>query len=194
MNAIVGLWLGPTFVFLLTRRGDTGQYLPGLFADDPGRVGWLLLGYSVVFASGVLAWSVLLDRIPRKTVLYVSLAAMLAVCAGLFLFNHSQSWLPVSRWAVLSVTAAFVMVESGFTPAALALLADVVGPQAGRGSAMGIYSALLGVGALAGSVLAGLLGTSFAVDGLIFGTMGLALVALVAVKSISVDVRGAVHG
>jgi hypothetical protein len=37
------------------------------------------------------------------------------------------------------------MVESGFTPAALAFLAGVVGAQAGRGAAMGIYSMMLGI-------------------------------------------------
>ena len=33
------------------------------------------------------------------------------------------------------------MVESGFTPAALSLLASAVGAHTGRGAAMGIYSA-----------------------------------------------------
>jgi MFS family permease len=74
------------------------------------------------------------------------------------------------------------MIESGFTPAALALLADVVGTQTGRGAAMGVYSVLLSVGALVGSLLAGVLGARFAVDGLIHGTVAMAIIALIAVQ------------
>ena len=54
-----------------------------------------------------------------------------------------------------AVIAVLIMIESGFTPAALSLLAGAVGPGVGRGAAMGIYSFLLSVGALIGSVLAG---------------------------------------
>ena len=70
------------------------------------------------------------------------------------------------------------MIESGFTPAALSLLAGAVGPGVGRGAAMGIYSFLLSVGALIGSVLAGVTGRWLAIDGLIYATLGLAIVAL----------------
>ena len=35
MNAIIGLWLGPTLYFLLTNRSDGSQMLSGLLADDP---------------------------------------------------------------------------------------------------------------------------------------------------------------
>ncbi len=182
MNAIVGLWLGPTFVFLLTRRELGSQYLAGLFADDPQTVGWVLLGYSIVFATGITAWSFVLHRISRRQVLYVSLTAMLAVCVGLYTFNHSQSWLPATRWVLLALIAIAVMIESGFTPAALALLADVVEGQSGRGSAMGIYSALLGIGALVGSLIAGVLGARFSVDGLIYGTFVLAWVAMITIR------------
>jgi len=36
------------------------------------------------------------------------------------------------------MTALCIMIESGFTPAALSLLAGAIGAQAGRGAAMGI--------------------------------------------------------
>ena len=184
MNAIVGLWLGPTFVFLLTRRDSHDQYLAGLFAAEPTAVGWAFLGYSIVFAIGVTTWSFVLHRMTRKNALYIALIAMLAVCVGFYALNHSQSWASAGRWTLLFGLALLVMVESGFTPAALALLADVVGGQPGRGSAMGIYSALLGVGALAGSLFAGVLGSRFAVDGLIFGTFALAIVAMITIRQI----------
>jgi MFS-type transporter involved in bile tolerance (Atg22 family) len=74
------------------------------------------------------------------------------------------------------------MVESGFTPAALALLAGVIGAQSGRGAAMGIYSVLLSVGAILGSLIAAVLGKRFAVDGLIYGTLAMAVIALLFVQ------------
>ena len=178
MNAIIGLWLGPTLFFLLTNRSASSQMLSGLMADKPEGLGWLLFGYSLVFAIGVVAWSRVLPRIELRSALRVSLLAMLAASVALLLLNHSNHQPVQFRWVLTAVIALFVMVESGFTPAALSLLAAAVGPRIGRGSAMGIYSFLLGVGALVGSVLAGIAGRWLAIDGLIYVTLGLACVAL----------------
>src|SRR5581483_10553007 len=82
MNAIVGLWLGPTLTFLLTLKDKRGQYLTGIFADEPDRIGLVFLGYSAVFATGVTAWSFLMARFTRQRVLRIALVAMLFVCAG----------------------------------------------------------------------------------------------------------------
>jgi MFS family permease len=86
------------------------------------------------------------------------------------------------HWVIGGLTALCIMVESGFTPAALALLAGAVGAQAGRGAAMGIYSVLLSLGAIGGSLLAAVLGSRFAVDGLIYGTLAMAVLALSLVR------------
>ena len=177
VNTIVGLWLGPTLAFLLTDRGSAGggQVLPGMFAENPGQVGWVMFGYALVFGAGVTGWSVILPRMNVVRALWISLIAMFGACVGLYLLNHSA---PAVRLPIMAATAGCVMIESGFTPAALALLAGAVGSQAGRGAAMGIYSLLLSVGAIAGSLLAGWLGQMFAIDGLTFGTVAMALVAL----------------
>jgi len=79
------------------------------------------------------------------------------------------------------------MVESGFTPAALSLLAGAIGAQAGRGAAMGIYSVLLSIGAIVGSLLAAAFGQTFAADGLIYSTFAMAIVALFFVRWIKLD-------
>jgi MFS family permease len=178
VNSIVGLWLGPTVTFLMTEKSNGGQFIAGVFADRPDRVGWLLLGYALVFGAGVTIWSVVLPRMPIKRALRISLVAMLWVCVGLLAFNHSGTLPVVLRWLIGVATALCIMVESGFTPAALALLAGVVGAQAGRGAAMGIYSMLVGVGAIGGSLLAATLGQWLAVDGLIYGTLAMATIAL----------------
>ncbi|WP_080685300.1 MFS transporter [Pandoraea pnomenusa] len=179
VNAIIGLWLGPTLSFLMASKPHSGQFLAGIFAEQPQRMGWLLLGYALVFGTGVSLWSVVLPRVPLQRVLRIALVAMLCVCAGLLMLNHSGAWSPDLQWAIGMVTAVGIMVESGFTPAALALLTGIVGAQAGQGAAMGIYSMLLGIGAIGGSLLAAGLGRWLAVDGLILGTLAMALVALV---------------
>jgi MFS family permease len=112
--------------------------------------------------------------------LHVTLFAMLVVCGEFFLLNHLSS--DTARWIVGVTTALTIMVESGFTPAALALLAGAIGAHAGRGAAMGIYSVLLSVGAIVGSLIAAALGRRFAVDGLIYGTLAMAVVALLFVQ------------
>jgi MFS family permease len=178
INAIVGLWLGPALYFLLTHRSNSRQLLPGLFADRPTALGWLLLAYSLVFGSGLAIWSVALPRTNLRKALRISLVAMLGVSAGLLLLNHAGAAPVGLRWGLTAVIAGLIMAESGFTPAALSLLAGAVGPGAGRGAAMGIYSFLLSLGALSGSLLAGLAGQRLAIDGLIYATFALALIGL----------------
>lgn len=178
MNAIVGLWLGPTLYFLLTNRSVDSQMLVGLLADDPSGLGWLLFVYALVFATGVLIWSRILPRIDVRRALRVSLLAMLAVSLSILLLNHMEGQPLELRWTLTGVIALLIMVESGFTPAALSLLAAAVGPGVGRGAAMGIYSFLLSLGALIGSALAAVTARWLGIDGLIYATLALALMAL----------------
>jgi MFS family permease len=166
MNAIIGLWLGPTFYFLLTRRPETGQWLDGLFATNVNGLGWLLLVYAFVFSTGLGIWSRLLPRMDLRHALRLSLLAMLGVCGALVLVNHMATAPAIVRWTTLGGIAVLIMMESGFTPAALSLLAASIGPTAGRGGIMGIYSFLLSLGALIGSALAGVVGQRYAIDGL----------------------------
>jgi len=192
VNAIVGLWLGPTLPFLLTQRVHSSQYLDGIFAENPTHVGWLLLGYSVVFGLGVTGWSFVLPHMQIGTAMRLTLVTMLAVCLGLFAINHSGHMTATVRWFLTAATALLVMVESGFTPAALAWLAQSLGTSTGKGAAMGIYSVLLSLGAIGGSLLAGELGKRFQVDGLLLGTAvmgvcGLALLHLLKSPTIRLD-------
>lgn len=179
VNAIVGLWLGPTLPFLLTRKPQGGQYLDGIFSGNPAQDGWLLMGYSVVFGIGVTGWSFVLPRMQVRSAMRLSLVAMLPVCLGLYVINHSGQMTPTARWSVTTATALLIMMESGFTPAALAWLAQSVGTGTGKGAAMGIYSVLLSLGAIGGSLLAGGLGKLFGVDGLLLGTVMVGIVALI---------------
>jgi MFS family permease len=178
VNAVVGLWLGPTLPFLLTKKPSNVQYLDGIFADSPVQVGWLLLGYAVVFGTGVFGWSFALPRMRIRSAMRLSLFVMPFVCLGLFAINHSAHIAAPVRWSITVATALLIMVESGFTPAALAWLAQSLGSGTGKGAAMGIYSVLLSVGAICGSLMAGALGKLLSVDGLLLGTVALAVCAL----------------
>jgi MFS family permease len=179
VNSVVGLWLGPTLPFLLTERSSKAQYLAGIYASSPASVGGLLFGYSIVFGLGVTVWSFVLPHIRLQTAMRITLGAMLLVCTGLYLLNHSGGQSVTARWSIGAITALLIMVESGFTPAALAWLAGTLPVQSGRGAAMGIYSVLLSVGAIIGSLLAGVLGERYAIDGLLYGTVFVAIAALI---------------
>ncbi len=186
VNAVVGLWLGPTLPFLLTHKSNGSQYLDGIFAENPTHVGWLLLGYSIVFGAGVACWSFVLPRIQIRYAMRLSLLAMLPVCFGLLAINHSGHMVPSIRWSMTAATALLIMVESGFTPAALAWLAQSLGSGTGKGAAMGLYSVLLSLGAIGGSLLAGGLGKMFHVDGLLLGTVTMGVCALVLLHNVTV--------
>jgi MFS family permease len=184
VNAVVGLWLGPTLTFLLTEPPRSGQYLDGLFAHTPGDVGWLLLGYAAVFGVGVMLWSRILPRTSPMAVLRISLYAMLAASLALYALNHSATWGSAARALLLGATGVLVLVESGFTPAALSLLAQSLEAVSAKGAAMGIYSTLLGIGAVVGSLLAAALGEAAELDGLLAGTVVIACAALLFLRRV----------
>jgi hypothetical protein len=54
---------------------------------------------------------------------------------------------------------------------------------------MGIYSVLLSVGAILGSLIAAMMGARFAVDGLIYGTLAMAILAFAFVRRLDAPVR-----
>jgi MFS family permease len=177
MNAIVGLWL-THITFQLSGSRVAGQYLAGRFSAS--EVGVILLGYALVFGVGVTAWGFALAHMARVRALRINLAAMLGACLCLSALNTSEGWPAWLRWVVVALTAGAIMVESGFTPTALAYLADVAGQREGRGAAMGTYTVLLAIGTALGAGLGGLLARGFAFNGLIVGTVGLALLAMAA--------------
>jgi MFS family permease len=175
VNAIIGLWF-TQIGFLLSGPMVAGQYLPGRFSAS--QVGLIQLGFAAVFALGILGWTFALERLARLRVLRLGLAAMLLTCLWLFLLNSAGDWPVWLRWLLTGLAAVFVMIESGFTPAALAYLADIADSQAARGATMGIYTLLLGLGNALGAALSGPLAAYLAFNGLIVGTVGLLLVAL----------------
>ncbi len=189
VNAVTGLWLGPTLAFLMTAppTPNRTQFFDSLYATDPRHFGWVLLAYALLFATGVTGWSMALARVGVHRAMIVSLATMLPVCLGFYLVNHAGGASSDYRWAVGIVTALLILVETGFTPAALSWLAGSLHGGLGKGSAMGIYSVLLSVGAIVGSLMAGWLGKLFRFDGLLLGTVVLAVAGLLLMTRIPED-------
>jgi MFS family permease len=189
VNAVSGLWLGPTLAFLMTAPSapNRAQLFDGLYAGDSRRFGWVLLAYALLFAAGVTGWSVALPRVGIHRAMLVSLATMLPVCLGFYLVNHAAGASSGYRWSIGIATALLILVETGFTPAALSWLAGSLHGGLGKGSAMGIYSVLLSVGAIVGSLMAGWLGRLLRFDGLLLGTVLLACAGLLQMTRIPRD-------
>lgn len=175
MTAMIGMWL-THITYQLSGPVVAGQYLVGRFS--PREVGVILLGYALVFAAGVTIWGFVLPHLARIRALQITLTAMLAACLWLTLLNHAGGFPLWGRGLLIVLAGLSILVESGFTPTALAYLADIADHGEGRGSAMGIYSLLLGIGSVLGAFLGGLLAHALAFDGLLVGTVILILTAL----------------
>lgn len=174
VNAVIGVWLQQApFLFKLPTRSLT-QALVGGFS---GRtIGIVFALWGTTFLIGIALWSLAAPRWPRRRTLFVALIGMLAVVASLTAVNHGGP-----RW-LLIVAAVAVLVESGFTPAAFAHLADFTDVHAeSRGGAMGLYSLLLGLGQLIGAGLGAPFAARWQMDGVLGVTALLAVAALAGV-------------
>jgi predicted MFS family arabinose efflux permease len=89
----------------------------------------------------------------------------------LFVLNHQPALeaplvMPLSVLLVLTI-----MVQSGFTPAALAHLADITESHAtDRGLIMGLYSVFLGLGQFLGTAIGGPFVDWLGADGMVLST------------------------
>jgi MFS family permease len=126
------------------------QILDGKF--DPSGAGIAFGGIGLVFMIGIFVWSLFYARIRKSNVMLVSIVGLAIVCIALFGINNS--WLPQlgSSWLFLPLLITGIFMVSGFTPVALAYLAEISGTRVEhRGAVMGLYSVFLGLGQLIGS-------------------------------------------
>lgn len=178
VNAIVGVWITAQIAFVLTARLHIpGQRFVGSLHGRPGQLSAILGGYVLWFSLCVVVWAVALGRLPRLPTLLVTIFGAVLASASLIALNHGGA--PV---VFIPVVLAGVFLEAGFTPAALAYLADASHAFADdRGLVMGLYSVILGVGQLLGNVLGGVVAQDAYFDGLAALTILLAVVAIGAV-------------
>jgi len=174
VNAVVGVWLQQAPFLLKLSTRSTSQTLVGGY--NGSTIGVIFAVWGALFLTGIGLWSLLAPHWPRRRTLTVALAGMLVVVASLTLVNQGAS-----KW-ILIVAAMAVMVESGFTPAAFAHLADLTDAhESSRGTSMGVYSLLLGVGQLVGAALGAPLAARWQMNGVLAATGLLALIAFAGV-------------
>jgi len=186
VNAIVGVWVTAQIAFVLTARLHVpDQRFVGSLHGRPGQLSAVLGGYVLWFSLCVVVWAVALGRLPRLPTLLVTVFGSVVASVALIALNHGAA--PV---AFIPLVLLGVFLESGFTPAALAYLADASRAFArDRGLLMGLYSVILGVGQLIGNVLGGVFAQAAYFDGLASLTILLAVVAMGAVLLLLVTER-----
>jgi MFS family permease len=154
INAVLGVWINLSARILTDKSGFAGQLLVGRF--DSLQAGNLRAMYAVFFVLGILVWSLFFGQVKRTNAMLIGTGGLLASCLLIFLINHQPALdaplvLPLAGLLVITI-----MVQSGFTPAALAHLADITEAHAAdRGAIMGLYSVFLGLGQLIGASIGG---------------------------------------
>jgi MFS family permease len=168
VNTIVGLWFTHS-AFQLTGAHREGQFLSGEFTGSSLGASFAL--FSGAFVLGVFLWGLLIGRRQKTSLMLVTTAGIYVICVALFAINHLGE---EDSYLITVLTIVFllgVVVASGFTPAALAYLADISEEMAEhRGAVMGLYSVMLGLGQLLGGALGGPFAQAGGVDGLILLT------------------------
>jgi MFS family permease len=177
INAVLGVWINFTARIFTDRSGATDQLLVGRF--DSFQAGNLRAAYAAVFVLGILFWSVFFPGIKKTTVMLIGTGGLFLTCLFLYLLNHQPSFdaplvLPLALLIVVSI-----VIQSGFTPAALTHLADITEEHSNdRGAIMGMYSVFFGIGQFLGSAIGGPFVDWKGADGIVIVTAILGVVSL----------------
>lgn len=164
--SIVGVWTNHSVGLFTGKERFHAQLLTGNIAPEKFGNGFATL--AAFFAVGVLAWSFVLGRYRKTSVMLASTFALFALLLTVLGLNHLDSFSSPFYYLLLGSLLIEVLVLSGFTPAALTYLADVTENYAAdRGSIMGLYSVFLGIGQLVGTSLGGYFADWNGVDGLL---------------------------
>jgi MFS family permease len=153
---------------------NNDQLLVGRFNGT--QVGLVLAIFSIIFASGTVAWGFLIGRITKIKIMFVSLLGAYLCCFALIVLNHtflhpngSSNWLFV---IFLVLLGGGVFAQSGFTPTALAFIGDLSeGHESDRGTIIGFYYLFLSVGQMLGAWFGGIFAQFLQIDGVIILTI-----------------------
>jgi MFS family permease len=176
-NAVLGAWFS-VGTFLAAGAPNRAQFLMRGF--NAGEIANAFLVFGILFTVGAITWGFVMPAIGRQATLLIGVGGLGFTSVALWALNHvpfdtTHTLVPL----LVGLVMLGVFVESGFTPAALAYLAEIAEERAeDRGSVMGVYSVLLAVGQLLGSALAAPFAERLGINGLIILTGLLCLVAL----------------
>jgi predicted MFS family arabinose efflux permease len=181
--SIIGIWINLSVRLLTGRKQHAGQLLAGSMTEVEFGNGFAV--FAVIFALGILAWSFILARYRKTSVMLIATAGLFPLLLTVYGFNHLETFSSPLYYPLMAVFLIGVILLSGFTPAVLTYFADVTESYAAdRGSIMGLYSVFLGIGQLIGATTGGYFADWKGIDGLlllsaIFGAITvLSLVAL----------------
>ncbi len=167
VNAVLGIWF-THLSFQMAQAVNPDQFLVGGYSGTV--VGLVIAGMGATVVVGTAGWMPLFGWLRSTTIMGIASVGLCAFCVFIYLLNHSPrggdgSLLMAFSFLGIVVT---ILVSSGFTPAALAHLAEISEQfPSERGSMMGFYSVLLGIGQLSGGWIGGFFAEAWAVDGLI---------------------------
>jgi hypothetical protein len=177
VNCILGMWINLTPRLLVGKDHFPNQTLVGAFT--PVEFGNGFAAYALVFAVGVLLWSLFIGRHRKTSTMLIAVAGLFVTLIMTYLLNHSSG---LSNHLVYALTACLLagfVTLSGFTPAALTYLADITEKYVeDRGSIMGLYTVFLGIGQVVGTAVGGVFATRGGIDGLILLSMAFGVITL----------------
>ncbi len=193
INAVLGVFINLTARVLTDRGAFPGQLLVGRF--DSFQAGNIRAAYAIVFVLGILLWSLIFAQWRKTTVMLIGTAGLGATCVFMYLLNHQPSLnaplvIPLALLLMISI-----LIQSGFTPAAVAHLADITEDHTSdRGAIMGLYSVFLGVGQVIGATVGGPFVDWRGADGVVLITALLGLFsALLLIRLHFVERRTVLH-
>lgn len=182
INMVLGIWLNHIISQLVaSNRIFPNQLLYGILANNKNAgTDIALYGTAVlaIFGLGALAWSFVVGRVRRTTLMLVNAGGLFSLCAILYALNHSATLSDpmVPFYLVLATLALLVL--SGMMPAALTYLADMTEEKSeDRGAIMGLYTIFFGFGGFLGTLLGGPFADWDAVDGILILTVLLGAIA-----------------
>ena len=176
VNAVLGIWINLSARILTDARGFPGQLLVGHF--NSFQAGNVRAIYAVFFVLGIAGWSLFYASMKKTTVMLIGVGGLFLTCGVLFAINHQPALNAPLVPALSALLVVSIVIESGFTPAALAHLADITqGHAETRGAIMGLYSVFLGLGQFLGASLGGPFVDWRGADGMILATALLGVIA-----------------
>ncbi len=193
--ALLGAWIGLILIVLTypatgtTPQSNADLRFPNqlLYGGFDKQVASLLVGgYGLLFIIGMGLWTMVFSRFRRTTIMLIgsvgTLIASVALTGVNFLGGNpkdiTSSSYPILG-AMLVVALVGVLLQAGFTPAALTHLAAISETMPDkRGAVMGLYSVLLGVGQLVGTWLGGVVVDLGGFNGLMIYSIVLTVVSM----------------
>jgi MFS family permease len=185
LNAVIGSWSSVSIFQLMSEPNASfgDQVLNGGLSGTELSIG-LSIGL-VIFFAGLFYWGNRFKRYRRTTIIGVGIAGGLAMMAAVFAINHSQGWSGLLVAGLVAILLAGLFILAGATPAALGLLADMTETHPhDRGAVMGLYSVFLGIGQIVGSLVGGATAQWRGIDGLLFGSFLLLLIAILPLRGL----------